>query len=135
MHRAVNRLQENIKYIQLAVCLTNTLDAVIADNGRKFVLVHNTILNELSFLASTTKKFFSICNRIYLTEAAAIKCGELGVVSLLLQQIRSECMGTSYKLNAIVTLGHCVEICGKNLAFCRSFCVSLIKVLNIKQLF
>ena len=44
MHRAVNRLHESSKYIELAVCLTNTLDAVIADNGRNFVLIHNAIL-------------------------------------------------------------------------------------------
>ena len=41
---------------------------------------------------------------IYLTEAATIKCGELGVVPLLLQQIRSECMETSFKLNVSVNL-------------------------------
>ena len=121
MHRAVNRLHESSKYIELAVCLTNTLDAVIADNGRNFVLIHNATLNELfKFLGFSRKKGFnSIYYGIYLTEAATIKCGELGVVPLLLQQIRSECMETSFKLNAIVTLGHCVEMCGKNFTFYR----------------
>ena len=33
LHRAVNRLSEANKNVQLAVCLTNTLDAVLADNG------------------------------------------------------------------------------------------------------
>ena len=57
MHRAVNRLHESSKYIELAVCLTNTLDAVIADNGRNFVLIHNAILNELfKFLGFSRKK-------------------------------------------------------------------------------
>ncbi len=33
LHRAVNRLHESDNNVQLAVCLTNTLDAVVSDNG------------------------------------------------------------------------------------------------------
>ena len=33
LHRAVNRLHEGEKSVQLAACLTSTFDAVVTDNG------------------------------------------------------------------------------------------------------